>query len=85
MSIKHLKPRSKWEVRYNHVIDFIKNIPKLFRRKNHFPLINVVGARSLGLDLVSVQPMSKPTGIFYYLDYVYNNKEDEYKTLETKD
>jgi hypothetical protein len=34
--------------------------------------------QSIGLDLVSVQPMEfpEPTGILYYLDYVYDDTDE---------
>lgn len=36
------------------------------------PLAMKVAARTLGQDLVSVQPMPGPQGILHYLDYVYD-------------
>ena len=37
-----------------------------------FPLVQRVAARSIGLDLASVQPLSAPTGILNYFDYKYS-------------
>ena len=66
--IKHLTPRSKWEIISNHIIDFIKSIPKSIRHL----------FRGKTTDLINVQPLSEPTGMLFYLDYVYkNNKEDD--------
>lgn len=36
------------------------------------PIIQRVAARTIGLDLVSVQPMSAPTGQLTYLDFQYS-------------
>jgi len=37
-----------------------------------FPLIRRVAARTMGLDLVAVQPLAAPTGLLTYLDYNNN-------------
>lgn len=39
-----------------------------------FPLIQKVAARTIGLDLVSVQPMSAPIGHLSYLRYQYKKQ-----------
>jgi hypothetical protein len=39
-----------------------------------FPVIQSVAARTISQDLVSVQPMSAPTGDLLYLDYVYSKE-----------
>ena len=36
-----------------------------------FPIAKRVAAQTVGLDLVSVQPMKAPTGLLFYLDYVH--------------
>jgi hypothetical protein len=36
-----------------------------------FPLVQQVAARTIGMDLVSVQPLAASTGQFLYMDYVY--------------
>jgi hypothetical protein len=38
-----------------------------------FPIAMKVAAQTVGLDLVSVQPMSAPLGILPYMDYQYGN------------
>ena len=77
MAIKHLTPRSKWEIKWNKFKDsvrkFFKNLPYIFRKKVKFPRIQRVAARTIGEDLVSVQPMPKPIGTSSYL--VYQHKE----------
>lgn len=39
-----------------------------------FPIITKVAARTIGLDLVSVQPLSGPIGQLNYLDYRYKRQ-----------
>jgi hypothetical protein len=41
-----------------------------------FPLINKIVAQTLALDLVSVQPLSIPTGLIMYMDNI--EKENVY-------
>ena len=38
-----------------------------------FPIAMKVAAQTVGLDLVSVKPMSAPLGILHYMDYQYGN------------
>jgi hypothetical protein len=38
-----------------------------------FPIAMKVAAQTVGLDLVSVKPMSAPLGILPYMDYQYGN------------
>jgi hypothetical protein len=40
---------------------------------NMFPIAMKVAAQTVGLDLVSVKPMSAPLGILPYMDYQYGN------------
>jgi hypothetical protein len=40
------------------------------------PISQAIAARTLGIDIVSVQPLSAPSGTLLYLDYVY--KEPTY-------
>lgn len=35
---------------------------------------NVMAAKSLASDIIPVQPMSKPNGKLYYIDYVYGDR-----------
>ena len=48
-----------------------------FRFFPFFPEMQMVSARTVGLDLVAVQPMAAPQGILHYLDYVYEPNEEE--------
>jgi hypothetical protein len=41
------------------------------------PLSMKVAAKTIGLDLVAVKPMSAPVGHLAYLDFKYNNNEPE--------
>jgi hypothetical protein len=38
-----------------------------------FPIAMKVAAQTVGLDLVSVKPMSAPSGQLFYADYQYGN------------
>lgn len=62
--IKHLPPRILTE---KELVEYKKS------QEFYFPIFQQVAARTMGMDLVSVQPMKAPTGILNYLDYVYNN------------
>jgi hypothetical protein len=42
-----------------------------------FPIARQVVARSVGLDLVSVQPLSAPTGLLFYMDFDFEDFELE--------
>ena len=42
-----------------------------------FPEMQQIAARTLGQDLVHVQPMPQPQGILHYMDYVYEPEEPE--------
>ena len=42
------------------------------------PLIRQVAAQTIGLDLVSFQPLSLPTGNLFYFDFEYNEPENLY-------
>jgi hypothetical protein len=59
----------------------------LFEKKKKFsfdfgtltmPLVRRVFASTIGTDLVSVQPLSAPTGLLHYIDFEYE-KENEYR------
>lgn len=39
-----------------------------------FPMVQRVMSRTIGLDMVSVRPMSAPKGILFYMDYKYGPK-----------
>ena len=41
----------------------------------NFPIVTKVFAKSIGMDLVNVQPMNGPSGQLLYTDYVYGNRE----------
>jgi hypothetical protein len=50
---------------------------------NVFPLVQAVASRTIGMDLVSVQPMSGPRVELLYLDYVYK-QETRYQKIKNK-
>ena len=52
-----------------------------------FPIVQAVAARTIGLDLVSVQPMSAPTGELMYFDVQYsgNTSNQNNRTYEIAD
>lgn len=45
------------------------------------PLARRVAATTLGQELVSVQPLSQPTGLLFYVDYDGLEKENVYKRI----
>ena len=47
-------------------------VEKYIEYKWRFPIVEQVFSKLVSSELVSVQPMSAPTGIFTYLDYTYN-------------
>jgi hypothetical protein len=49
---------------------------------NMLPIAMKVAARTVGLDLVSVQPMSAPLGTLHYIDYQYG--DTKHKTRKRK-
>jgi hypothetical protein len=51
---------------YNELDDLVNDKPF-----TNFPIIQRVSAMTIGQQLVSVQPMSPPTGVINYLDYKY--------------
>jgi hypothetical protein len=55
--------------------------------KGIFPIVQAVAARTIGLDLVSVQPMSAPTGELMYFDVQYsgNTPNQNGRTYEVAD
>lgn len=73
------KPKSKWEVFLIKVKLFPSSYSKWIREKLgwydwtfNFPLIQRIAARTIGLDLVAVQPLAAPVATLRYLDYYYN-------------
>ncbi len=50
-------------------------------KTNFFPCVQRVAARSIGMDLVAVQPMAGPVGNLMYLDYQYTPKEQKENTV----
>lgn len=62
------------------IIKYIKNKREETRLKRELgilPLAMKVSARVIGLDLVSVQPLSAPKGIIYYSDSIYETEEEK--------
>ena len=48
-----------------------------------FPLVQQVAARTIGMDLVAVQPLDAPTGLLFHMDYAYTGAV-ETQTATTK-
>jgi len=68
----------------SELFDLLKKLLEDFRKYGirslfAFPNMQKVAARTIGQDLVSVQPMSAPIGKVMYLDYTYKNKKKRYK------
>jgi hypothetical protein len=47
-----------------------------------FPIVQRVAARTMGMDIVSVMPLSAPTGQLMYMDYQYGDFIPETTTPE---
>jgi hypothetical protein len=65
---------SFWFVKETEYLELIK--PKQWSSRGNleglmFPMVQRVMARTIGLDLVSVQPMSPPTGTLFYMDMAF--------------
>ncbi len=64
---------NKWAVKQKSDVDltfFWTTKEQLF--EGVFPIVQAVAARTIGLDLVPVQPMSAPTGELMYFDVQYS-------------
>lgn len=48
-----------------------------------FPVVVKAWKRLIAKDIVSVQPMSMPTGYVFYLDYLYSNSKGRYTADES--
>src|ERR1035437_4541536 len=48
---------------------------------NIFPMVQGIAAQTIGLDLVSIQPMSAPSNGFYYLELIYGNPDALTRTV----
>jgi hypothetical protein len=71
--IKHLKPHSKFRVWYYKIKGFFFKDKKSAIIDPFIPFIPFVrNDVSIGYNLISVQPMNKPNGQLFYLDYVYS-------------
>jgi hypothetical protein len=51
---------------------------------NLLPIAQQVSARTLGLDLVPVQPMEAPTGLLEYMDFRYEDREPEIQPIQVR-
>jgi hypothetical protein len=49
-------------------------VSDIFLENIAFPMIQRISARTLGMDLVTVQPLAAPTGMIFYMDYGDNNR-----------
>ena len=54
-------------------------------RSSILPIARKVAAQTIGLDLVSVNPVSAPSISLMYLDYRYTPSTDRYITIESSD
>jgi hypothetical protein len=48
-----------------------------------FPIVRRVFGGLVANELVSIQPMSLPSGLLFYLDYTYGNSQGPYKEGES--
>ena len=48
-----------------------------------FPIVRRVFGGLIANELVSIQPMSLPSGLLFYLDYTYGNDQGPYKSAES--
>lgn len=63
----------------NVLIEWVKSIDNdfdlnLFNSYLGFPMARKIAAKTIGLDLVSVQPISEPLGQLVYLDFTYSGE-----------
>ena len=54
----------------------------LFPKRILFPVIRKIAAKTVAMDLVSVQPLPGPSGKLVYIDFKYDGQDD--KPVETK-
>lgn len=76
----------EWSLDYESLIKEIKKKREEIKRKRNNPFGHVilpmamkVSAQTIGLNLVSVQPLSPPNGIIFTMDYYYEDPKAKYK------
>ena len=47
-----------------------------------FPIAQRVAARTMGMDIVSVMPLSAPRGELMYMDFQYDNNEPNFNLVD---
>lgn len=57
-------------------------IPKIFNIA--FPVVRRVFPSLVANDIVSVQPMSRPSGLLFYMDYMYGGLNKQLKKAGLK-
>ena len=67
------------EEEVNKIIDQVSDSQFPVSTTWAFPMIQKVAAKTIGLNLVSVQPMSAPTGTLFYLDSIYGRKKSNHR------
>lgn len=77
-----------WGLDNEWKIDDIPKLVKIIKEGDtglmSFPNMTQVAAKTIGMDLVPVQPMSKPMGKISYLDYKYKGKNAVRKRTKSK-
>lgn len=78
IDISVLKSYSKIKLKKKRFIKkFLKNPDKYINLPSTpFPIVAKITAKTIGLDLVSVQPMNAPTGQLFYTDTVIKIKQN---------
>jgi hypothetical protein len=66
-----LDDNNVYEIEYEWVYDVPNLGININSRYNILPIAQKVASQTIGLNLVSVKPLSAPTGQLMYLDYVY--------------
>lgn len=60
---------NNWFYTNKYTLRFMKQWRKVFPKKIKFPRVRNVQARTVAQDLVSVQPLSSPKSMLFYLDF----------------
>lgn len=72
---------------FQKIKSFFQSIYQRLKKKNTkvdtvtfdqiaFPIVTRMATQTIGLDLVSVQPMEQPTGMLMYLDFKYKTEHE---------
>jgi len=66
---------TKWEEEQENTLRWSEGVAAYNKRVIELQLTMQRSARTIGMDLVAVQPMQAPQGMVHYLDYVYREPE----------